>query len=55
MYPSYSPDLTPSDFFVSRDEESPQRETFADVEELKQKVAEALKDTKIDKFKNCLE
>ena len=28
---------------------------FADVEEMKQKTAEALKDTKIDEFKNCFE
>ena len=27
---------------------------FADVEEVKQKPAETLKGTKIDKFKNCL-
>ena len=28
---------------------------FANVEEVKQKMAEALKDIKIDKFKNCFE
>ena len=28
---------------------------FADVEEVKQKTAEALKGIKIDKFKNCFE
>ena len=28
---------------------------FADVEEMKQKTAKALKVTKIDKFKNCSE
>ena len=28
---------------------------FADVEEVKQKMAEALKGIKIDKFKNCFE
>ena len=28
---------------------------FADVEEVKQKTAEALKGTKINEFKNCLE
>ena len=28
---------------------------FADVEEVKQKTAEALKDIKIDEFKNCSE
>ena len=29
--------------------------SFADVEELKQKMAETLKDIKINKFKNCFE
>ena len=28
---------------------------FADVEEVKQKMAEAIKGTKIDKFKTCFE
>ena len=28
---------------------------FVDVEEVKQKIAEALKGIKIDEFKNCLE
>ena len=28
---------------------------FADVEKVKQKMAKALKGTKFDKFKNCLE
>ena len=28
---------------------------FADMEKAKQKMAEALKDIKIDKFKNCFE
>ena len=46
-HPSYSPNLPPS-----RDEKSPQRETFAHVEEVKQKTAEALKGIKTDKFKN---
>ena len=51
--PPYSPDLALSDFFfVSPDEKSPQRETSCDVEEVKQKTAEALKAIKIDKFKN---
>ena len=32
-----------------------QRKHFADVEEVKQKMAEALKGIKINKFKNCFE
>ena len=52
-HPPYSSDLTPSDlFFVSPDKRSPQREMFANVEKVKQKMAEALKDIKIEKFKN---
>ena len=43
-------------FFVYPDEKkSSKGKDFADVEEAKQKTAEALKDIKIDKFKNCLE
>ena len=43
-HPSYSPDVTPSNFFwFPLDEKIPQRETFADVEEVKQKMAEALR------------
>ena len=41
--------------FVSLDEKSPQRETFSDVEEVKQKMAEALNGIKIYQLKNCLE
>ena len=53
-HPPYSPDHTPSDFFfVSQDEKSPQMEMFANVEEVKQKMAEALKSIKINEFKNC--
>ena len=51
----YSPNLTLSDFyFVSPDEKLLKGKCFADVEEVKQKTAEALKSIKIDKFKNCL-
>ena len=41
--------------FVSPDERCPQRKCFADVEEVKQKMAEPLKGVKIDEFKNCFE
>ena len=50
----YSPTLTLSDcFFVSLDEKSPKWKCFAEVEEVKQKMAEALIGIKIDEFKNC--
>ena len=55
---SYSPDLTASGFFllfVSQDKKSPQKEMFCQCAEVKQKMAEALKGIKIDKFKNCFE
>ena len=51
----YSPNLTPSDFFLFPwMKKSPQRKSFADVEEVKQKT-EAVKGIKIEKFKNCFE
>ena len=55
-HPPYSPNLTPSDFFlfpwmkkVLKEEHS------ADGEQVKQKRAEALKGIKINDFKNCFE
>ena len=42
-YPPYSPNLTLSDFFVSLHEKVLKGKRFADVEEVKQKAAEALK------------
>ena len=33
----------------------PKRKCFANVEEVKEKMAEALKGIKIDEFKNCFE
>ena len=54
-HPPYSPDLTPSDFFVvvfSPVKKVLKGKHFADVGEVKQKAAEALKGIKIDKFKN---
>ena len=41
--------------FVSLDEKVLKGKCFANVEELKQKTAEALKGIKIDEFKNCFE
>ena len=54
-HPPYSPNFTPSDFFVFPwMKKVLKRKCFADMEEVKQKPAETLKGTKIDKFKNCL-
>ena len=54
--PPYIPDPTLSDFFVSPDQKKILRgKYFANVEEVKQKTAETLKNIKIDKFKNCSE
>ena len=55
-HPPYSPHLTPNNYFLF-----PQMKTvlrgkhFADVEEVKQKMAEALQDMKIGEFKNWFE
>ena len=55
-YPPYSPDLALSDFILfSWRDNVLKRKGFADVEEVKQKTAEALKGIKIDKFKNSFE
>ena len=56
-HPPYSPDLVPRNLFLflSQDEKSSQRKHFADVEEVKQKMAEAIKGIKIEEFKNCFE
>ena len=54
-HPPCSLDLVPSDFFLFPwMKKSPQRKSFADVEEVKQKT-EAVKGIKIEKFKNCFE
>ena len=50
--PPYSPDLTPSDYFLFPWMKNFLKgKHFAHVEELKQKTAEALKGIKVDKFK----
>ena len=62
-HPPYSPDLAPRDqkknsaFFLlfPQIKKGLKGKPFADVEEVKQELAEALKDTKIDEFKNCFE
>ena len=57
-HPLYSPNLAPSDFFVCLFLwmiKVLKGKHFADVKEVKQKMAEALKGIKINKFKNCFE
>ena len=46
LHPPYLPNLTWVTFLVSHDEKSPQREMFGNVEEVKEKTAEALKGIK---------
>ena len=54
--PPYSPNLAPSDIFLfPQIKKVPKGECFADVEEMKQKMAEALKGIKIKEFKNWFE
>ena len=56
-YPPYSPDVVPSDLFLflQINKKVLKGKRFANVEELKQKMADALKGIKTDKFKNCFE
>ena len=56
-HPPYSPNLAHSDFLFLFPwmKKILKGKCFADVEEVKQKMAEALKGIKIDKFKNCFE
>ena len=54
--PPYSPNLAPSNFFLfPRRKKFLKGKHFADVEEVKQKMAEALKGIKTKEFKNCFE
>ena len=54
-HPPYSPDLTPGDFLSPQIKKVLKGTHFADVEEAKQKTAEALKGIKTDEFKNYFE
>ena len=55
-HPLYLPDLTQSDIFLFPQMKKVLKgKHFANVEEVKQKMTEALKGIKIDKFKNCFE
>ena len=49
----YSPDFSPSDVFVPPDEKVFKEKDFANAEEVKQKMTEALKGIRIDKVKGC--
>ena len=56
LQPPYLPSLAPNDLFLFPQMENVLKgKNFADVEEGRQKTAEALKDIKIDEFKNCFE
>ena len=56
FHPPYSCDLTPSDCFLFPHVKIVlKRKHFANVEEVNQKMAEALKCIKINTFKNCFE
>ena len=53
LHPPYLPDLSASDFLLFPWVKNIlKRKPFADVEEVKQKKVEAVKDIKIDEFKN---
>ena len=56
-HPPYAPDLAPSDFFLLFPwmKKVLKEKHFANVEEVKQKMAEALKDIQMDEFKDCSE
>ena len=54
-HPPYLANLSSSDFLFPQMKNILKRKHFVDVEEVKQKMAEALKGTKINKFKNCFE
>ena len=51
-HPPYSPGLTSSDFFLFPWKKKVLK---GKEEEVKQEIAEALKSTRIDEFKNCFE
>ena len=53
-HPPCSSDLTPSDSFVSPEEKVHKGKRFADVDEVKQKMAEALKGIQVDRFETVL-
>ena len=55
-HPPYSPDFSPTDFFLfPLMKKVLEGKHFANVEKVKQKMAGVLKSIKIDEFKNCFE
>ena len=55
-HPTYSTNITPETFFCFPEMKKVLKgKHFADVEEVKQKTAGALKGIKIQEFKNCFE
>ena len=54
-YPPYSTDLVLGDYFFPGWKKTLKGKRFADVEEVKHKMAEAQKVIKINEFKNCFE
>ena len=56
LHPPYSPDLTPCDFFLfPRMKKVLKGKSFADVEEVKRKMTEALKGITLQEFQDCFE
>jgi hypothetical protein len=56
LHPSYSPDITPCNFFLfPRMEKVLKGKRFADVEEVKKKITEALKGITLQEFQDCFE
>ena len=54
-FPLYSPNLALRDFFLPWMKKVLKGKHFNDVEEMKQKMAEAQEDIKINAFKHCFE
>ena len=56
LHPPYLPDPSPSDFFLFPWMKNVLKgKYFADAEEVKQKMAEALRRIQINEFRNCFE
>jgi len=55
-HPPYSPDLAPSDFFLfPRMKRDLKGKRFQNVEEVREKMTEALKAITLQEFQNCFE
>lgn len=54
--PTYPPEMDPSDFIAfTRIQKELNEKRISDVNEVKQKPVVALKDTQVQKLRNCLE